>query len=302
MPPKPERGNSRNNTRNNYSKDDKRKPKTKSKHKMPASMIKRGSKREVVFDPEARKDHLRGFSERKRQRRAFGLAMQKVKDRKAKIEQRASEKKHELERVEEAEQQKEQWMEEIVRMNNYALDSFGGGKDDDSDEDENSNTANGNGEDNSEAEKKQTEKQIQQAEDVIDTKVYDDEKTEKTWGGQVTVTTSVVELDDDSDGDSLDDNINNARSAKSVDKQQRYAGNVARYMDRLKGNMPAKKNSGSGSNTKRKGEDGAAGMKGVGGSGHLKIASKLLHKSKDRSLTAASGKGSKSKKGRKGKR
>jgi ribosomal RNA-processing protein 17 len=274
--PKPKRGNKNN---------DKGK-KAKSKHKMPASMIKRGNKREVVFDPEARKAHLRGFSERKRERRAFGLAMQKVKDRKAKIEQRASEKKDELERLEEAEKQKEQWMEEVVRMNNVALDSFNGGKDDDSDE-------NNDGDSDEDNDMQRNEQQHEG--DVLDTKVYDDKNMECTWGGQVIVTTSVVELDGDSDDDS-NFSDSNGRTGKSVDTAQKYAGNVQKFMDELKGNMPGKKNRDK-TNTKRKGKDGAADMKGVGGSGNLKIASKLLHKSKEKGFGGA-GNGKKGKKRR----
>jgi ribosomal RNA-processing protein 17 len=269
MPKPNKRGKKKNNGN--------QKKKEKSKHKMPASMIKRGNKREVVFDPEARKSHLRGFSERKRQRRAFGLAMQKVKDRQAKIEQRASEKKDELERVEEAEQQKEQWMNEIVRMNN--VDSF------ESDED--------GGSDNDNNDEVNTKQQQQPSDDVIDTKTYDDRGTESTWGGQVTVTTSVVDLDDDSD----DENSisNNYKNAKSIDTAQKYAGNVQRYLDDLKGNMPGKKNRDNGHKARRKGKNGAADMKGVGGSGNFKIASKLLSKSKDKNLSGIA-------KGKKGKR
>jgi ribosomal RNA-processing protein 17 len=252
------------------------KKRAKSTHKMPSSMIKRGNKREVVFDAEARKAHLRGFSERKRERRAFGLAMQKVKDRKVKIEQRASEKKDELQRVEEAEQQKKQWMEE---MNSETLNSFGAGGNDDSDGDEESDS------DNDGSEKQP----LQKAEDVIDTKVYDDRRTETTWGGQVTVTTSVVELDDDSDDDNFA--AKNARSAKSVDTAQKQAGNVKKFMDELKGNMPGKKNRDNRQKGKRKGKNGASDMKGVGGSANLKIASKLLHKSKDRSAASYGKKG-----------
>ena len=77
-----------------------------------SSLRRRGNKREVVFDAEARASHLRGFSERKRQRRAYGLASQRVKDRKAKIEQRREEKKEEMRKVEEKERQKEELLEE----------------------------------------------------------------------------------------------------------------------------------------------------------------------------------------------
>jgi len=281
MPPNPKNERRRKNNKND---DQKKKPKTN--HKMPESMIKRGNKREVVFDPEARKSHLRGFSERKRQRRAFGLAMQKVKDRKSKIEQRASEKSEQLERIEEAEKQKEMWMEEIVRKNNVALDFFSGGGKDESDKDEDNDSVN-------DGNKKQSQQEL--AEGVIDMKVYDDKKTETTWGGQVTVTTSVVELDGSSDDDSFT-GANNSRSAKSVDKRQKYAGNVKRYMDELKGNMPAKKNRDGTQNVKRKGKNGAAEMKGVGGGANLKMASKLLNRSRDKAPAGGAAKGKKGKK------
>ena len=102
-----------------------------------AQKRKRG-KKEIVFDPEARKAYLRGFSDRKRQRRAFGLAMQKVKDRKAKIDQRKQDKKDELERVEEAERQKEELMEgEVLNLGifkNYGESHVDSNSDDDSKE------------------------------------------------------------------------------------------------------------------------------------------------------------------------
>ena len=192
--------------------------------------------------------------------------MQKVKDRKAKIEQRASEKKDELQRVEEAEHQKEQWMEEASRTNSSILDSFGIGENDESNEDRNSESDN--------------DSNTMYSHHA--TKVYDDPNTETTWGGQVTVTTSVVELDDCDDDDF---SVQHSRHAKSVDVAQKYAGNVQRYMDELKGNMPGKKNRDNGHRVKRKGKNGAAEMRGVGGSGNLKIASKLLHKSRDRGST-----------------
>eukprot|EP00535_Pseudo-nitzschia_heimii_P009479 CAMPEP_0197185364 /NCGR_PEP_ID=MMETSP1423-20130617/11808_1 /TAXON_ID=476441 /ORGANISM="Pseudo-nitzschia heimii, Strain UNC1101" /LENGTH=249 /DNA_ID=CAMNT_0042636403 /DNA_START=169 /DNA_END=917 /DNA_ORIENTATION=+ len=229
------------------------------KHKMPSSMIKRGNKREVVFDPEARKAHLRGFSERKRERRAFGLAMQKVKERKARIEQRASEKKDELQRVVEAEQQKEQQMDDIIRMSNAASNSS------DSDEGIDENI------DSNEKTKVQLQ---QQPDDIVDTKIYDGKRAETSWGGQVTVTTFVVDLDDDSDDENS--TTSNFRNSKSIDKAQKYAGNVQRFMDELKGNMPGKKNRDNGFKSRRKGKNGAAEMKGVGGSGNLKIASEVV--------------------------
>jgi ribosomal RNA-processing protein 17 len=246
-------------------------------------MRKRGTKREVVFDPEARKAYLRGFSERKRQRRAFGLAMQKVKDRKAKLEQRAQEKKDELERVEQAEAQKEELMEEVVRMNpSIAGDDFSG-EGSDLDKEESSD----------DEDEKTPKAEKQKLEKVIDTKVYDDSKTELSWGGQVTVTTSVVELDGDSCDDVDDDDLVKSctKQKTSVDLAQKYAGNVNRFLNELKGNMPAKHKRDA-TKTKRKGKNGAADMKGVGGAQNLKIASKLLSKSKEKNpLSSTSKKG-----------
>ena len=270
-----------------YKQKKKKKSTSKQKSKLPPSMIKRGSKWEVVFDAEARKAHLRGFSERKRQRRAFGLAMQKVKDRKAKIEQRAAEKKDELQRVEEAERQKEELMEEVVRMNSAALASFGEKMNEDSDREQSCDgDSDEEDSDQNQEKKKQQGEEQKQSVNVINTKIYDDRKTEKTWGGQVTVTTSEVQLEDNSDGGDGIDQDAHVRNDKPVDAAQKYAGNVRRYMDELKGNMPGKKNR-DGSKAKRKGRNGAADMKGAGGSGSIKIASKLLSKSKGkRSLTS----------------
>ena len=288
MPPKPnnKRGNHHNKQQQHNNGNHKKKEKSKQqkqKHKMPDSMIKRGNKREVVFDAEARRAHLRGFSDRKRQRRAFGLAMQKVKDRNEKIEMRATAKADRLELIEEAEKQKELWMEEAVRRNGY-------GESDDSDDDDDK----GNG---------SKDQPHQKPKDIIDTKVYDDKKTETSWGGQVTVTTSVIELDgDDSDSDDdADDHPRRAKS-KSVDTAQKRAGDVQKFMNQLKGNMPGKKNRDGGHRGKRKGKDGAADMKGVGGGGNLKIASKLLNRSKDSRSVGGSKQQRAGKKGKKGKR
>mmetsp|Transcript_32202 Transcript_32202/g.53876 ORF Transcript_32202/g.53876 Transcript_32202/m.53876 type:complete len:271 (+) Transcript_32202:96-908(+) len=266
---------------------------------LPSSMRKQGGKREVVFDPEARKAYLRGFSERKRERRAFGLAMQKVKDRKAKIEQRAQEKKDELERVKQAEQQKEELLEEVVRMNaSTALGAAGGGDDSQEDSDREDSSDENDDSDDEDGKKKPKAKK-QKTADVVDTKVYDDRKTEKTWGGRVTVTTSVVQVGDDSeDDDDLQEMKSRQQNQKSVDVAQKYAGNVQRYLDELKGKMPGKHKRDTGVKAKRKGKNGAADMKGIGGNGTLKIASKLLSKSKEKSFTGTTSK----KKGRKRRR
>jgi ribosomal RNA-processing protein 17 len=233
---------------------------------------KRGKKKEVVFDPEARKDYLRGFSDRKKQRRAFGLAMQKVKDRTAKLDQRKSEKQDMLRQIEQAEKQKEELLEE--NMSCHA-------NDDEGDADDKSQDSEGD----------------QKASKTIATMLYDDEQTETQWGGQVIVTTSVVPLDGDSEDEDDGDEQTKPREKKAIDSRQRYAGNVERYMTELKGNLPGKKKS-STQNTKRKGKDGAADMKGMGGGANLKLAQKALQTTQAKTKAPVWQKG-KGKKGRK---
>lgn len=239
---------------------------------------KRGRKHEVVFDPDARKAHLRGFSERKRQRRAFGLAMQKVKDRKAKIEQRKQERKDELERVQEAERQKGVLLEEHLLNAGVLKDTPE--SDDDSEDDD----AKGG---------KNNEKVAKEA--VIAEKNYDNKEVESKWGGKVTVTTSFVSLEDLSDEEEL---AESSRSKKSVDKEQRNAGDVAKYLNELKGNMPGKKKQGR--QAMKKGKNGASEMRGMGGSANLRLAQKVLGKAKAKNRSGATpfnkGRGKKSRK------
>ena len=244
--------------------------------------IKKG-KKEIVFDPEARKSYLRGFSERKSQRRAFGLAMQKVKDRTAKLDQRKQEKQDLLRQIEQAEKQKEELLEEYISSREprkkEADATHDGGDSDDKSE-------------GSEGEQK--------ASKTIATLRYDDKQTETQWGGQVIVTTSMVALDGDSEDEDMDTEQTKPREkkTKTFDSQQRYAGNVERYMGELKGNMPGKKKS-STQNTKRKGKNGAAEMKGMGGAANLKIATKALQNTQKVKSKAPAWQKGKGKKGRK---
>ena len=237
---------------------------------------KKNQKREVVFDPEARKAYLRGFSERKRQRRAYGLAMQKVKDRKEKIEQRSENKKDVEERVREAEQQKETAME-LMMEHEEKMSKKNSKKNSNDDSDNESNSSYGEGSSSDDDEKKTK---------ILNEITYDDKKTAKQWGGRVTVVTSEVALDedeesdDDGDNDSMDfddDDGDSKHVKKSVDAAQKYAGNVEKFMSQLKGNMPSKKKrKDMHSNTKRKGKHGAADTVGMGGAANLKTAQKML--------------------------
>lgn len=247
--------------------------KTMSSKKTFSSKKKRGRKLEIVFDPDARRAHLQGFSERKKERRAFGLAMQKVKDRNSKIEQRKLEKKDELERVQEAERQKAILLEEEL-LNAGVLK--------DGDDDDNSQTSVDN-----------TEKEPDgKFESRVKQKQYDDKQAEKKWGGRVTVTTTVLSLDDISDDD--DDDADTHGKKKAVDHEQKKAGDVQKYLNEFKGNMPGKRKQ-----TRRlmtKGKNGAADMKGMGGSANLRMAQKVLGKAKARAGVG----GNFSKKGKKG--
>ena len=167
---------------------------------------------EVVFDPEERRNYLRGFSERKRQRRAFGLAMQKVKDRQARLEDRREHKKSELARIEEAERQKRSL----------------------------------------------------QGEGIVPS-VLDEESV-----GSV-VTTTLASLSDDSDEEECI-----VQEKIAVDKRQRYAGDVEKFINQIKGSLPGKRKAHR--CQARKGNHGAANMSGIGGAANLKIAKKALSK------------------------
>lgn len=200
-------------------------------------------KKEIVFDPEEREKYLRGFSDRKRERRAYGLAMQKIKDRKAKLEDRKTQKESELEQIEEAERQKKKLLKETL----------GRLEEDDS-----------------------TNIRPKSLEEKVTT--YEGEATEQQWGGTVIVTTTTEPLVSD-DEELVDQDFPSTHSKRrdGIDAQQRYAGNVNKYINELKGQMPSKKNNNS-HRPKSKGNHGAAAMKGMGGATNLKLAKKALTK------------------------
>jgi ribosomal RNA-processing protein 17 len=184
---------------------------------------------ELLFDPDARAAHLRGFSERKRQRRLFGLAMQKVKDRKAKLAEKQEVKEAKESHLQDAEQQ----------TNTFSLLA----KDDIN---------------------QFTDDQASISEISIE-KIdkFDDLQTQSVWGGRVIVRTSThIPGDDD------DDDLNiepKAVTKKKIDTEQQYAGNVERYLQVFKSKMPKKsvhkKNKGKHGASQMKGMAGASDMK-----------------------------------------
>lgn len=213
-------------------------------------------------------EYLTGFSKRKTERRIFGLAMQKVKDRKEKLERRKGDREANLEKVEDAE-----------RMKKMARGDF---DDDGNDSDD--------GEGSEEGEKGSKSKEL----------MFDDTTTQKTFGGAVVVTTTYGIPSDDDDEEEYA-NLPPNSSGCNFDAAQRHAGSVRRYMDQLRGNLPAKKRRFQGGDSGpgfKKGKHGAAGMKGMGSGADLKAAKRVLGRVEEKAERMR-GKGSKSKKGRK---
>lgn len=266
----------------------KSKPKTKTKKskleiKRSNMLGKRGRGAPIVFDPEARTEYLQGFSTRKKERRAYGLAMQKVKDRKAKLESRGEIRTAMREQVEEAEKQKALMMAAVLDENASLLGVPDFGKprkreevveDDGDDDDDKSST--------------------QEEKAIATVQMYKDDQSQTQWGGDVIVTTSTA-FPNDSDGDDDAKKKTNTPSFKtSVDESQKYAGNVEKFLSKVKGKMPAKKKAEHARNVKQKGIHGASNMKGMAGSGDLKDAKNILAKSQakmGKKANPSSGKG-----------
>lgn len=194
-----------------------------------------GRSGEVVYDASARQEYLTGFSSRKRQRRAYGLAMQKLKDRQAKLSQRKELKEAQLEQIQQAEQQKLEIIENTTKTTTIKF-----------------------------------EKPIPKEQDIDQVQMYQDVTTQQQWGGQVIVTTSTHIPDDDDDHQDVKSSTHK-KTNKKVDKQQEYAGKVDKYLKQIQKAMPTKKKKQAGH--KRKGQHGAATMKGIG---DVKTAQKML--------------------------
>jgi ribosomal RNA-processing protein 17 len=228
-------------------------------------------KKEITFDPNKRLEYLTGFSTRKKERRAFGLAMQKVKDRQAKIEERKDNREAQREKVEEIERSKA-----ALRR----------GDDDDGQND--------SGE-LDEGESKPCHKNEH---------TFQDEHTQNHFGGLVSVTTTYGILSDDEDSNDVKRTFfeREKHGKDHIDTAQRNAGNVQNYIAQVKGTMGGKKKkSGGRHNAGKKGQHGAATMKGMGGGTTLKMAKKTLAKFKAKGgeeRDGGKGKGKKRKGGR----
>lgn len=254
-------------------------------------------KLEIKFDPEARRSYLTGFSARKKERRAFGLAMQKVKDRKAKIEERKEARAADLEHVMEMERQKRYRQgcgteaEEDAESSDCDVDGDRGDS---------------GGKKESISTKYECTSATSAAAATMTT--FQDEATRSQFGGDVVVSISYgvpVDSDEEAEESALDRCGKPKSSSKSNlsggDVEQRYAGNVKKYMAELKGNMPSKKNRHAQHGNKYKGKHGAANMKGMGGAENLKVAQKTLARYKKRG-SGEDGAAGKRRSGRKGQR
>lgn len=222
---------------------------------------------EITFDPEARRSYLRGFSERKKQRRAFGLAMQAKKDRKERLTERKERKESLMEQIEQSEQAKMEILEGVMLEEGRIIDDAGAGAD--APEPDTAAAAS--------ASKDTTTAPNNTKQPPGDTKVqkYDDQETEERWGGRVVVTTSTaIPGDDDSDNDNAKEP---PRRRGRNDKHQEYAGSVDRFLSQTVKKLPAKK-----VHRSSKGKHGASDMKGVGGAAGLQAAQKFLKRSHDK--------------------
>ncbi|KAL9185342.1 hypothetical protein ACHAXT_003119 [Thalassiosira profunda] len=209
---------------------------------------RRPRKLEISFDSTSRREYLTGFASRKKERRAFGLAMQKVKDRKAKLEERKEQREAKIGEIED------------IERNKRALRA--GGDD----------GGNGGGDSDGEVEDDREDGERE-------TTTFRDERTALQFGGTVSVTTTFGIPDDD--GDSDDDRAFFARAthgADHIDDAQRKAGHVKSYIAEVKGTLGHKKKGGHSGG--RKGQHGASSMKGMAKGGDLKYAKKALAKFK----------------------
>ncbi|KAL7552360.1 hypothetical protein ACHAWF_015657 [Thalassiosira exigua] len=228
---------------------------------------RRRKKVEISFDAADRRDYLTGFSSRKKERRAFGLAMQKVKDRKAKLEDRRDQR-----------EAKREEMEDIER-NKAALRE--GGVDD--------------GEEGGDASDDDASASGGDRHDGRESRTFRDERTTSQFGGTVSVTTTFGIPSDDDDDDveaRRDFYARETHGSNHVDEAQRAAGNVRSYIAKVKGTMGNKKKADGGGSGGRKGQHGASSMKGMGGGANLKMAKKTLAKFKAKGGKGAEERGS----------
>lgn len=237
----------------------------------------RKRKLELTFDPESRRQYLTGFSTRKKERRAFGLAMQKVKDRQSKLEERKDARKARMEQVREMERQKRIRRGEDVDETEDHLDGRVSSAADDAEEEAKEHQNEIDPEDTMETAKAASS---EGATASTTTTTFEDTATQSTFGGTVVVTTTYGQIPDSDDEAEEAALLRRKQSGAGRDEEQRYAGNVQKYVSQIRGSLPGKKHKkqqrGGGGGGGRGGKHGAADMKGMGGAANLKAAQKTL--------------------------
>ncbi|POM63136.1 Nucleolar protein 12 [Phytophthora palmivora] len=163
--------------------------------------VRKKSKLVVTFDPDKRKEYLTGFHKRKQERRRFGLDMEAYKVKKRQLEAKK--------------QRREEQKEKLAALNLLDDDKEEEEQDSDSDASEDEN------------------KPVLGGKSVTKVMTFNDDFTQGKFGDVVTVTTSVGDLQSDSDdsgsdlepSDEEDDEADKPkhpafRQKKKVDKEQ----------------------------------------------------------------------------------
>jgi hypothetical protein len=201
---------------------------------------------DIQFDAQARRSYLTSFSVKKKQRRAFGLAMQKVKDRREKLDQRKEHRKQRM-NEDESEECPSSSMDPLLQDSAQLV--------------------------------------LEDSVEIGDhaptiTTTFVDPLTHATFGGPVIVTTTFDILHEPMD----DPEKEEQEESKGVDTEQRFAGSVKKYLnDKLPSKKRKNGSSGGGGGTSRKkGKHGAMGMKGLGSTMDFKLAQKTLKQAKSK--------------------
>ncbi|KAG2762972.1 hypothetical protein PC129_g11144 [Phytophthora cactorum] len=137
--------------------------------------MRKKSKLVVTFDPEKRKEYLTGFHKRKQERRRFGLDMEAYKVKKRQLEAKK--------------QRREEQKEKLAALN--LLD------DDKNDEEEEESESEADSD--SDASETESKPVLGGGKSVTKVETFNDDFTQGKFGDVVTVTTSVGDLQSDSD-------------------------------------------------------------------------------------------------------
>jgi len=222
-------------------------------------------KLEVTFDKEKRKEYLANFSKRKRERRCFGLAIQKVKDRKVKLQERKNRRKDAIE-IENAFVNKEDEEDAESRA-----------EDDANNDEKNQSVAQGeersgeDGDGNAILNTKSTSLHLQ-----------DEVVTKNRFGGEEICVTTTYGIPEDSEEEELLNYEKEMSKKTGVDEEQRSFGSVQYYLKGIKETCGGTKKKGDGSKKHKglyhKGKYGAQNMQGIAKGKDFKIASMALRK------------------------